>query len=33
LLQPALGADHFKFAVDPFVSFLKDGVAEYNKRK
>jgi thiol:disulfide interchange protein DsbD len=33
LLQPALGADHFKFAVDPFVSFLKDGVTEYNKRK
>ena len=33
LLQPALGADHFKFAVDPFVEFLKAGVDQYNKRK
>jgi hypothetical protein len=29
----ALGADHFKFAVDPFVEFLKAGVVQYNKRK
>jgi thiol:disulfide interchange protein DsbD len=32
LLQPALGADHFKFAVDPFVTFLKDGVEQYKKK-
>lgn len=33
LLQPALGADHFKFAVDPFVEFLKAGSVEFNNRK
>jgi thiol:disulfide interchange protein DsbD len=32
LLQPALGADHFKFAVDPFVTFLKGGVEQYKKK-
>jgi thiol:disulfide interchange protein DsbD len=32
LLQPALGADHFKFAVDPFVTFLKEGVEQYKKK-
>jgi len=33
LLQPALGADHFQFNVDPFVEFLKNGTSEFNKRK
>ena len=33
LLQPALGADHFQFKVDPFVEFLKNGTSEFNKRK
>ena len=33
LLQPALGADHFQFQVDPFVEFLKNGSLEFNKRK
>lgn len=32
LLQPALGADHFQFKVDPFVEFLKNGTSEFNKR-
>ncbi|MBL7811705.1 MAG: thioredoxin family protein [Bacteroidetes bacterium] len=32
LLQPALGADYFKFNTEPFLKFLKDGKDEFNKR-
>ena len=32
LLQPAYGADYFKFEVEPFVEFLKNGISEYKKR-
>ena len=29
LLQPALGADYFKFRIEPFREFLKNGKANY----
>ncbi len=33
LVQEARGADYFKFEVEPFLQFLKDGLAEFQKRQ
>jgi len=33
LLQPAYGAEFFNFKSEPFIQFLKDGVASFNKIK
>jgi len=33
LVQEARGADYFQFEVEPFVEFLKQGLAEYQKRQ